>query len=224
MAVDFAQMMKLRIRSLWLAIPFALALFPSCKSFEYEPDEIMLDDKSVQLGNVGFKGFSLNPPHGYRRVSDAELRQTPEAFKWVENFRIGYRNSEGLDYHFHQDFVFQKGDQVVFFLPFQNKTVRQFRHTPPDILERYLIDWVRDAEFAKIIDYGLSWRAESDSRGHSTVILRSKRPKAGLVYEEHIMTGDLNEMFIFAGFAPEQEAASLTGDLNLFRQSLNVIR
>jgi len=38
------------------------------------------------------------------------------------------------------------------------------------------------------------------------------------------MTGDLNEMFIFAGFTSEQEAASLTHDLNLFRQSLNVLR
>jgi len=87
-----------------------------------------------------------------------------------------------------------------------------------------LIDWVRDAEFAKIIDYDLSWLTESDSRGHSTVILRSKSPKAGVVYEEHVMTGDLNEMFILAGFAAEQKATSLTSDLNLFRQSLKVLR
>lgn len=216
--------MKLHFRSFWLAILFTLPLFPSCKSFEYGSDEVILDQNSVRIGNVGYKGFVLNPPQGYRRVTDVELRQNPQAFAWVEDFRLGYRNSEGLDYHVHQDFVFQKGNQVVFFIPFQNKTVRQFRHTPPDILERYLIDWVRDAEFAKIIDYDLSWRAESDSRGHSTVVLRSKEPQAGIVYEEHVMTGDLNEMFIFAGFATEQEAATLTRDLNLFRQSLNVLR
>lgn len=216
--------MKLRNQLLRFVFPFALALIPSCSSFEYGVDEVNLDDNSVQLGNIGFKGFVLNPPHGYRRVTDAQLRQTHEAFKWVEDFRIGYRNSEGIDYHFHQDFVFRKGDQIIFFIPFQNKAVRQFRHTPSDILERYLVDWVRDAEFAKIIDYDLSWRTESDSRGHSTVILKSKSPKAGIVYEEHVMTGDLNEMFIFAGFAPEKEIASLTRDLNSFRQSLKVLR
>lgn len=199
-------------------------LLVGCSSFEYAPDEVIINERSIHIGNVGFKGFVMNPPNGYHRVTNEELRQNTVAFNWVEALRIGYRNSEGIDYHFHQDFVFRKGGQIIFFIPFQNKTVRQFRHTPPDILERYLIDWVRDAEFAKIIDYDLSWRAESDGRGHSTVVLKSKEPKAGIVYEEHVMTGDLNEMFIFAGFAPEQEAVSLTRDLNLFRQSLNVLR
>lgn len=198
-------------------------LLQACKAFEYPADEVVMQENGIHVGNVGFKGYLLNPPDGYRLLTEANLAGDPQT-RWVESFRIGYRNSEGIDYHLHQDFVFQNGDQIIFLIPFQNKAVRQFRNTPPDILERYLIDWVRDAEFAKIIDYDLSLRTESDNRGHSTVILKSKKPKDGIVYEEHVMTGDLNEMFIFAGFAAYEEATSLTHDLNSFRQSLNVLR
>jgi hypothetical protein len=201
-----------------------LALMPSCKNFEYEPDSIALQENSIQVGNVGFKGFTLTPPNGYETTSTSDPSLNSATREWVEALRIGYRNSEGIDYHFHQDFVFSNGEQVIYFIPFQNKNIRQFRHTPDDIKERYLIDWVRDAEFAKIIDYDLSWRAESDSRGHSTVVLKSKESKAGIVYEDHVMTGDLNEMFIFAGFTSEARSNALARDLRLFRQSLKVIR
>lgn len=216
-----SQKLQIFIKVLLLACVF---LMQACNSFEYQPDQVAMQKNGIHVGNVGFKGFAINPPADYKLLAEGELAENPQAEQWVESFRIGYQNSEEIDYHFHQDFVFQREDQIIFFIPFQNKAIRQFRHTPPDILERYLIDWVRDAEFAKIIDYDLSWRTESDSRGHSTVVLKSKKPKAGIVYEEHVMTGDLNEMFIFAGFAPESEAAALTRDLNLFRQSLNVLR
>lgn len=191
---------------------------------EYSKDQVVIQDNGIHVANVGFKGYTLTPPAGYQLLDDSGLTESLSAKEWINAFRIGYLNSEGTSYHFHQDFVFQKGDQIVFFIPFQNKVVRQFRHTPPDILERFLIDWARDAEFAKIIDYGLSWRAESDSRGHSTVILQSKEPKEGFVYEEHVMSGDLNEMFIFAGFSKTSDAPILSRDLQLFRQALTVIR
>jgi len=54
--------------------------------------------------------------------------------------------------------------------------------------------------------------------------LKPKKPQNGWVYEEHVMTGDLNEMFVFAAFAKESDAEKLTKDLQHFRQSLNVIR
>lgn len=210
-------------RALSLLTAFAF-LLPACKNFEYAADEITVDENTIQVGNVGFKGYVLNPLDSFELLSESDLANNPRAMQWVEALRIGYRNSEGIDYHFHQDFVFQKDGKVIFFVPFQNKTIRQFRHTPPDILERYLVDWVRDAEFSKIIDYDLSWRTESDSRGHSTVILYSDPPKKGWTYEQRIMTGDLNEMFIFAGFVPTDEAPSLSKYLKELATSMTVIR
>lgn len=207
----------------YISCLICLLFVVSCKTFEYAPDEITIDANSVRLGNVGFKGFSLNPPDSFQLLKEETWLNTP-AGQSIDALRSGYRHSADLDYHFHQDFVFRKGDQLVYFVPFQNKSVRKFRFTPPDILERYLIDWVRDAEFSKIIEYDLAWRTESNSQGHSTVILYSKAPKSGWVYEERIMTGDLNEMFIFAGFAPVNDASSLSYTLQTLENSLTVIR
>jgi len=220
---DDSMKLKNRLFNPRLLLAIALVTFSSCKTFEYEPDEITIDENSVQLGNVGFKGFSLNPPDAFELLSDETWLNDP-AGKPLQALRSGYKYSGDIDYHFHQDFVFRKGNQLVYFVPFQNKGIRKFRFTPPDILERYLVDWVRDAEFSKIIEYDLAWRTESNPKGHSTVILYSKEPKNGWVYEERIMTGDLNEMFIFAGFAPANDASSLSYTLQQLESSLTVIR
>ncbi len=193
-------------------------------TFEYEADHVEVGENGIRVDNVGFKGFQLNPPDGYELVAIEDLPAGGSNRLWAEWLRSSYQNSEGIGYHFHRDFVFQKGLQVIYFVPFQNKAIRQFMHTPDDLKERYLIDWVRHAEFSKIIKYDLSWRAESDSRGHSTAVLQSKQPTNGLVYEERVMTGDLNEMFIFAGFANEKNRESMSRDLQLFAQSLQVLR
>jgi hypothetical protein len=214
---------QLRIYYLSLLI-LCIFIFSGCNTFEYEPDNIVLNENSVQVDSIGFNGYVLTPPNDYQVISIGSFPANSQVRRWVEMLRIGYRNSEGISYHFHQDFIFSNGEQVIYFIPFQNKGIRQFRHTPNDIKERYLIDWARDAEFAKIIDYNLSWRTESDQRGHSTVILKSKESKDGEVYEEHVMTGDLNEMFIFAAFTNEADAYNLSRDLRLFRQSLNVLQ
>ncbi|MGJ8640044.1 MAG: hypothetical protein ACSHYA_11705 [Opitutaceae bacterium] len=212
-------------KALPIYMALAILLWSSgCKTFEYEPDNVVISDENIYVSNVGFKGYTLKIPPGYLLVSEEEIQRELVRYKWVESFRGGYRNSEGLNYHFHRDFVFRKGAQIIFFIPFHDKNIRQFRHTPPDILEKQLKNWARWAEFSKIINLDLAWSTESDERGHSTVILKSKVPKNGSVYEEHLMSGDLNEIFIFAGFAAEGNAAALTEALNQFRESLEVIR
>lgn len=199
-------------------------LLSGCQSFEYAEDIVEISENTIYVSNVGFKGFRLTLPDGYQRLTDQNMAMDPEVYGPVESFHRFYRNSEGTGYHFHQDFTLQVGEQIIFVIPFQDKRVRQFRHTPPDILERYLVDWVRRAELSKITDLDLAWRTQSDSNGHSTVILKSKKPKNGWVYEEHVMTGDQNEMFIFAGYAQEQNFEALSYELQRIEKALTVIR
>ena len=203
----------------------ALAVFclSACKSFEYEADAVHIEQNSIHVANVGFKGFALSPPDSFELLSHDQWSNSSSG-STMESLQASFQNSEGLDYHFHQDFVFRKGEQLLYFVPFQLKPVHKFRFTPPDIQERFLIDWARRAEFAKIIDYDLKWRTESNKHGHSTIILSSKAPQNGWVYEERIMTGDLKEMFIFAGFARADEAEALSAALGELQGSLEVIR
>ena len=207
-----------------ILLPLIAVIFSGCQTFEYAEDIIEVSENTIYVSNIGFKGFKLTPPDNYQRLSDQDLAMNPQTQLWVDSLRISYRNSEGLNYHFHKDFTFKVGEQVICFIPFQLKGARQFIHTPPDILERFLIDWARRAEFSKIIDFDLSWNAQSDSRGNSTVILKSKKPINGWVYEERAMTGDLNEMFIFAGFAKKEDAGTLSYELQRLEAALTVIR
>lgn len=207
-----------------ILLPLIAVTLTGCQTFEYPEDIVELSENSIYVSNIGFNGFRLTPVDGYQLLSEQDLAKNLQAQQWVESFRIGYQNSEGLHYHFHKDFVFQVGEQIICFIPFQHKGVRQFRHTPSDILERFLVNWARRAEFSKIINYDLSWNSETDSRGHSTAILKSKKPRDGWVYEERVMAGDLNEMFIFAGFAKEENAESLSYQLQRLGSSLTVIR
>ncbi len=208
----------------YICISVALVLIAGCKAFEYAPDRVTVSENGIQVENVGFKGFTLSPPEGYELVAVESIPANNPNRGWAQSLHHGYRNSEGSDYHFHQEFVFKNGTQLIYFIPFQCKAVGRFRHVPDDIKERFLIDWARNAEFAKIIDYDLSWDAESDSRGHSTVILKSKQPKNGWVYEERVMTGDLNEMFLFAAFTQENQAEDLSQQMRNFTQALQVLR
>ncbi|MEM7790455.1 MAG: hypothetical protein AAF546_03550 [Verrucomicrobiota bacterium] len=202
----------------------ALLLPAACKTMEFEKDIVEINGNNVYVSNIGFSGYRLNPPQGYDLITDQELAQYENSRQWIDSFRSGYRNSEGVDYHFHDDFIFRKDGQVLFFIPFQFFQVRQFRYTPSDILERFLIEWGHKAAFAQVIEYDLKWRAESDDNGHSTLILESKTPTNGWFFEKHIMNGDLNEMFIFAGFAKANETEKLSKNLKMLRESLEVIR
>ncbi len=201
-----------------------LAALPACKTFEYEPEQATLVGNTVQVANIGFKGYRIEPPDSFRRLSVSEVNELP-ARHWIHNLKKGYSESEGMDYHFYGDHVFQHNGQLIYFVPFINKRVGKFRFVPRDILERYLVDWARRAEFAKLIDLKLSWRAVSDrQRGRSTVILRSKEPVNGMVYEERVLTGDLNEMFLIAGFALPDNADALNQSLTRLEESIEVIR
>ena len=211
----------LRYRPLLLLL---LIAFPGCKIFEYPPEQITLDDNAIHVANIGFKGYRLHLPPGFRRLSDHEVDEL-SADHWIIRLRRGYRNSEGIDYHFFSDHVFQKDKQLIYFVPFLNKRVQKFIYVPEDILERYLINWVRHAEFTKRIQLDLDWNATSDrQRRRSTVTLTSKKPYANLVYEQRIITGDLNEMFLLAGFAPPEDAHTLNQTLNQLEQAIEVIR
>ncbi|MEM1222211.1 MAG: hypothetical protein AAGH40_05560 [Verrucomicrobiota bacterium] len=201
-----------------------LLLPAACKMMEFEEDIVEIEGNNIYVSNVGFSGYRLNPPAGYDLITDQELEKFKDSKQWIESFRNGYRNSEGIDYHFHDDFIFQKDGQILFFIPFQFFQVRQFRYTPSDILERFLINWGHKAVFAQVIQYDLKWRAESDENGHSTLILESKTPTNGWVLEKHIMNGDLKELFIFAGFAKSDETEILSKNLTMLRESLEVIR
>lgn len=141
----------LRYRPLLLLL---LIAFPGCKIFEYPPEQITLDDNAIHVANIGFKGYRLHLPPGFRRLSDNEVDQLP-AHHWIIRLRRGYRNSEGIDYHFFSDHVFQKDKQLIYYVPFLNKRVQKFIYVPEDILERYLINWVRHAEFTKRIQLDL---------------------------------------------------------------------
>ncbi|MGC6456376.1 MAG: hypothetical protein ACON46_07615 [Coraliomargaritaceae bacterium] len=208
-----------RNRSLLLLLLVSTAI-PACKTFDYPPEELNLDGNSIHVANIGFKGFRLHPPPGFRRLSPSDSEALPQRH-WLTSLRNGYRGSNGIDYHFYTDHVFEKEGQLIYFVPLQNKPVRQFRFVPPDILERYLINWAHKAEFSKRIHYKLACTATSDrTRGRSTAILQSKEPVHGQVYEQRVVTGDLDEMFLFAAFAHPDHAAALTQLVN----SLEVIR
>lgn len=207
-----------------LIVCLLLSLLSGCKTFDYPPEQLTFADNTLHLTNIGFKGFRLQLPEGFRRLADHEVEEL-SADHWLIRLRQDYRNSEGVDYHFYSDHVFQKNDQLIYFVPFLNKRVQKFIYVPEDILERYLINWVRHAEFTKRIQLDLDWNATSDrQRRRSTVTLTSKKPYANLVYEQRIITGDLNEMFLLAGFAPPEDAHTLNQTLNQLEQAIEVIR
>ena len=207
-----------------LIVCLLLSLPSGCKTFDYPPEQLTFADNTLHLTNIGFKGFRLQLPEGFRRLADHEVEEL-SADHWLIRLRQDYRNSEGVDYHFYSDHVFQKNDQLIYFVPFLNKPVRKFIFVPEDILERYLVNWIRHAEFSKCIELDLAYRATSDrQRRRSTVILQTKEPIAGYAYEQRIITGDLNEMFLLAGFAPPEDAHTLNQTLNQLEQAIEVIR
>lgn len=209
------------------ALAFGLLLcsaLTNCKTFDYPPEQLNLDGNSIYVANIGFKGFRLQTPPGFRRLSRSDSEALPKRH-WLSSLRNGYRSSNGIDYHFYTDHVFEKDGQLIHFVPLHNKPVRQFRFVPEDILERYLIHWARKAEFSKCIRYKLAYTATSDrAKERSTAILKSKEPLDGRVYEQRVVTGDLDEMFLFAAFAPADHADTLTQTLNQLENSLEVIR
>ena len=195
-----------------------------CQSFYYKPDVMEVEGNAVAVENVGYNGFRVNPPTDFLFISalDGDTSAVRSTAETPNGFVHAGRSD--LDYHYHQQLVYQLDNLVLFIQPFRYKPVNQFANIPKDLKEKFLARWTREALLPRFFerDYELKTYSNNDDQSWITMQsdIRDQLPTEASV----IMTGYLNEMFWIGGSAPNAERRRLIQAIETLRASIEVKR